>query len=119
MKNQHLFEIFSQIDVDFFCCLRIILVRRCHLCLFNFALRILNHLEMIQFWICLRPKLQSIQIELFPLAMKNLLSVAAIYGANASGKSNVIEAFRFMVTYVLESFSYGGDADDKKSKIKE
>ena len=49
---------------------------------------------------------------------EKLLSVAAIYGANASGKSNVIEAFRFMVTYVLESFSYGGDADDKKSKNK-
>lgn len=49
---------------------------------------------------------------------EKLLSVAAIYGANASGKSNVIEAFRFMVTYVLESFSYGGDTDDKKSKNK-
>lgn len=49
---------------------------------------------------------------------EKLLPVAAIYGANASGKSNVIEAFRFMVTYVLESFSYGGDADDKKSKNK-
>lgn len=49
---------------------------------------------------------------------EKLLSVAAIFGANASGKSNVIEAFRFMATYVLESFSYGGDADDKKSRNK-
>lgn len=49
---------------------------------------------------------------------EKLLFVAAIYGANASGKSNVIEAFRFMVTYVLESFSYGGDTNDKKSKNK-
>lgn len=45
---------------------------------------------------------------------EKLLSVAAIYGANASGKSNVIEAFRFMVTYVLESFSYGGDHDTNR-----
>ena len=35
---------------------------------------------------------------------EKLLPAAAIYGANASGKSNVIKAFRFMTTYVLESF---------------
>lgn len=55
---------------------------------------------------------------IFAVGNEKLLPVAAIYGANASGKSNVIEAFRFMVTYVLESFSYGGDTDDKKSKNK-
>ncbi|MDE6635732.1 MAG: ATP-binding protein, partial [Lachnospiraceae bacterium] len=49
---------------------------------------------------------------------EKLLSAAAIYGANASGKSNVIEAFRYMMTYVMESFSYGGDPDDKKTKSK-
>ncbi len=47
---------------------------------------------------------------------EKLLPAAAIFGANASGKSNVIEAFRYMMTYVLESFSYGGDPDDKKNK---
>ncbi|MCD8069119.1 MAG: ATP-binding protein [Lachnospiraceae bacterium] len=47
---------------------------------------------------------------------EKLLPVAAIFGANASGKSNIIEAFRFMMTYVLESFSYGGDSEDKKIK---
>lgn len=47
---------------------------------------------------------------------EKLLPIAAIFGANASGKSNVIEAFRFMATYVLESFAYGGDNDDKKSR---
>lgn len=49
---------------------------------------------------------------------EKLLPAAAIFGANASGKSNVIEAFRYMMTYVLESFSYGGDPDDKKAKSK-
>ncbi len=49
---------------------------------------------------------------------EKLLPVAAIFGANASGKSNVIEAFRYMKTYVLDSFSYGGDSDDKKAKNK-
>lgn len=49
---------------------------------------------------------------------EKLLPTAAIFGANASGKSNVIEAFRYMMTYVIESFSYGGDSDDKKTKSK-
>ena len=40
---------------------------------------------------------------------EKLLPVAAVYGANASGKSNVIDAFRFMTTYVLNSFGYGGE----------
>ena len=37
------------------------------------------------------------------------LPVAAIYGANASGKSNVYRAFECMRRYVISSFSYGGD----------
>ncbi len=49
---------------------------------------------------------------------EKLLPTAAIFGANASGKSNVIEAFRYMMTYVIESFSYGGDPEDKKTKNK-
>lgn len=52
------------------------------------------------------------------IGAEKILPTAAIYGANASGKSNVIEAFRYMMTYVVESFAYGGEADDKKSKTK-
>lgn len=52
------------------------------------------------------------------IGYEKLLPTAAIFGANASGKSNVIEAFRYMVTYVMESFSYGGDPADKKGKNK-
>ena len=52
------------------------------------------------------------------IGKEKLLPAAAIYGANASGKSNVIEAFRYMTTYVMESFAYGGEADEKKSKTK-
>lgn len=44
---------------------------------------------------------------------ERLLPAAAVFGANASGKSNVVEAFRYMVTYVLRSFSYGGDSEGK------
>lgn len=52
------------------------------------------------------------------IGTERILPTAAIYGANASGKSNVIEAFRYMMTYVVESFAYGGEADDKKSRTK-
>jgi hypothetical protein len=47
---------------------------------------------------------------------EKVLPIAAIFGANASGKSNVQEAFRYMSTYVVSSFSYGGDKSGKKSK---
>lgn len=54
-----------------------------------------------------------------------ILKIAAIYGANASGKSTVIEAFYFMTTFVENSFKYSSSnnkiplkrfAFDKKSK---
>ena len=43
------------------------------------------------------------------IANDKVLPVAAIYGANASGKSNVQEAFRYMHLYVMNSFLYGGE----------
>lgn len=42
---------------------------------------------------------------------ENLLPVAAIYGANASGKSNVYNAFACMTEFVLSSFNYGDEED--------
>lgn len=43
------------------------------------------------------------------IANDKLLKVAAIYGANASGKSNVYDAFYYMTYYVLESFKFGDE----------
>lgn len=51
-----------------------------------------------------------------PIGNEKVLPAAAIYGANASGKSNVLEALRYMHRYVIESFSYGGENTDKKIK---
>lgn len=45
-----------------------------------------------------------------------LLPAAAIFGANASGKSNVIEALRFMASYVINSFMYGGDNEKERTE---
>lgn len=48
------------------------------------------------------------------IANDKLLKVAAIYGANASGKSNVYDAFNFMTYYVSESFKFGGEEDSRR-----
>ncbi len=47
---------------------------------------------------------------------EKVLPVAAIFGANASGKSNVIQAFRFMRIYVRDSFFYGGYPEGRQSE---
>ena len=46
---------------------------------------------------------------------EKILPVAAIYGANASGKSNIYNAFEYMSDYVAESFKYG----DEEEKFEE
>lgn len=48
---------------------------------------------------------------------EKILPVAAIYGANASGKSNIYNAFRYMSKYVAESFKYG-DEEEKFEKYR-
>ncbi len=49
---------------------------------------------------------------------EKVLTTAAIYGANASGKSNAMEAFRFMAIYVMDSFGYGGEEKEKRGRAK-
>ena len=43
---------------------------------------------------------------------EKILPVAAVYGANASGKSNVYDAFVYMSKYVVNSFKYGDEEKD-------
>lgn len=43
---------------------------------------------------------------------EKILPIAAIYGANASGKSNVYSAFEYMSQYVINSFKYGDEEKD-------
>ncbi len=45
-----------------------------------------------------------------------LLLIAAIFGANASGKSCIYSAFNFMSYYVANSFSFGGDSNTSKGQ---
>lgn len=54
-------------------------------------------------------KISEYEKHIVKVGGEQVLPIAAIFGANASGKSNVIEAFRYMYEYVLFSFNYGGD----------
>ena len=49
---------------------------------------------------------------------EKILPVTAIYGANASGKSSVFEAFQFMTWCVLESLSFSDDNKKNSYKLK-
>ncbi len=49
------------------------------------------------------------------IGSEKILPVAAIYGANASGKSNIYNAFEYMSDYVADSFKYG----DEEEKFEE
>jgi len=51
------------------------------------------------------------------IANDKLLKVAAIYGANASGKSNIYDAFEYMTYYVAESFNFGDEKDSRWKKV--
>lgn len=48
------------------------------------------------------------------IGTEQILPVTAILGPNASGKSNVIDAFRYMHEYVWHSLNYGDSASKNK-----
>lgn len=64
-------------------------------------------------------KISEFNNHVVTIANERILPVASIFGANASGKSNVQEAFRYMSTYVIHSLNYGGDETSSKKKKSE
>ncbi len=63
-------------------------------------------------------KISEFNNHVISVANERVLPVASIFGANASGKSNVQEAFRYMHSYVLNSLEYGDESEGKKKKSK-
>ena len=61
--------------------------------------------------------IQDFSERVVSIADEKLLTVTAIYGANASGKSNVYSAFKYMTNYVKESFGYGDDEDFSREQL--
>ncbi len=48
------------------------------------------------------------------LGGERVLTVASVFGANAGGKSNVVDAFRYMSVYVLNSLDYASESGKRK-----
>lgn len=59
-------------------------------------------------------KMTEFSERIVSLGNERILPVAAIYGANASGKSNIYNAFEYMSEYVVNSFRYGDEEDEYK-----
>jgi len=62
-------------------------------------------------------KMTEFSDRIISIGSERILPVAAIYGANASGKSNVYNALEYMSDYVVESFKYG-DEEEKFEQYK-
>ena len=60
-------------------------------------------------------KMTEFSDRIVTVGSEKILPVAAIYGANASGKSNIYSAFEYMSDYVADSFKYG----DEEEKFEE
>lgn len=59
-------------------------------------------------------KITELQNHVVKIGNDKLLKIAAVYGANAAGKSNIYEAFEYMSYYVYASFRFGGESDSKQ-----
>lgn len=59
-------------------------------------------------------KISEYNNHVIKVGKEKVLPVAVIFGANASGKSNVLEAFRYMSRYVVTSFGFGGEISGKE-----
>lgn len=62
-------------------------------------------------------KISEYDYQIREIGKEKILPVAAVYGANASGKSNVIDAFCFMRKYVINSFIYGDSSNGDNSEF--
>ena len=56
-------------------------------------------------------KMTEFSDRIVTVGSEKILPVAAIYGANASGKSNIYNAFEYMSDYVVDSFKYGDEEE--------
>lgn len=61
-------------------------------------------------------KISEFNNHVISIANERILPVATIFGANASGKSNVQDAFEYMSAYVINSLDYGDESEQKKKK---
>ena len=118
MNNQHLNEKKSRLSVDYFEKMHIIKNRKedevaIMLIQFNFK-NFRSFREEVTLDLS-ATKMTEFSERVVTIGSEKILPVAAIYGANASGKSNIYSAFEYMAEYVVDSFKYG----DEEEKFEE
>jgi AAA15 family ATPase/GTPase len=62
-------------------------------------------------------KITDYNYHVVSVAKEKILPVATLYGANASGKSNVLEAFRYMTSYVMKSLNFGDENGKNRKSV--
>ncbi len=62
-------------------------------------------------------KISEYSNHVIKIGNEKVLPVSVIYGPNASGKSNIQEAFRYMSRYVATSFGFGGERPGKEGSM--
>ena len=108
--NQRLYEIFSHFGVDYFAYEDIM---RCEKgdsnMLIQFIFKNYKSFKDEAILDLSAAKMTEFSDRVVSIGGEKILPVAAIYGANASGKSNVYSAFEYMSDYVANSFKYGDE----------
>ena len=118
MNNQHLNEKKTRLSVDYFEKMHIIKNRKedevaIMLIQFNFK-NFRSFREEVTLDLS-ATKMTEFSERVVTIGSEKILPIAAIYGANASGKSNIYSAFEYMAEYVVDSFKYG----DEEEKFEE
>ena len=118
IRNIHLNVKTSQLDVDnrtFWCIIYLKKKKEVYIMLLQFNYKNFKSFKDDTTLDLTATKISEFNNHVVSIANEKVLPVAAIFGANASGKSNVQEAFRYMSTYVINSLDYGSESDSKKN----
>ncbi len=102
-------EIKSHLCVDFISFLCYSIVWRWYLMLIQFSFKNYKSFRDEATLDLSANKITEFSDSVMSVGGEHVLPVAAIYGANASGKSNLYKAFEYMRRYVVNSFNYGGE----------
>ena len=118
MNSQHLNEKKSHLGVDYFEKMHIIKNRKedeVAIMLIQFNFKNFRSFREEATLDLSATKMTEFSERVVTIGREKILPVAAIYGANASGKSNIYSAFEYMAEYVVDSFKYG----DEEEKFEE
>ena len=118
MNNQHLNEKKSRLSVDYFEKMHIIKNRKedeVAIMLIQFSFKNFKSFREEAALDLSAARMTEFSDRVVTVGSEKILPVAAIYGANASGKSNIYSAFEYMAKYVADSFKYG----DEEEKFEE